>query len=380
MKRTSFRKRASCPASRCSALAAVRLRRRPTRTTASGDGDGSGSDGGLSAAPQRRRRLLPGEGARAPGPSASRTPTPASTVNYDPVGSGDGRENFVTGGFPLRRLRLRPRSTTRASSPRPRSAAAARPIEVPAYVCPIAVVFNLPGVDGLNLSPDTIARHLRRQDHLVGRPGDRRGEPGRRRCPSAAITPVHRSDESGTTEQLHRLPHRGRARRLGRRRRRGVARSRRRRGRRRHLRRRPAGHATARTRSATPTPSQAGDLAGRQRRGRRRVRRARRPRPPPRSSRPPAARRGPPARPTWPSTLDRTTTEAGAYPVVLTSYLLACPTYDDAGRRPTSSRVTRPTSSATRARSRPPPRPAPRRSRAELPTRRRSIIDGITAG
>ena len=28
--------------------------------------------------------------------------------------------------------------------------------------------------------------------------------------------------------------------------------------------------------------------------------------------------------------VDRTTTEAGAYPIVLVSYLIACPTYDDA--------------------------------------------------
>ena len=27
--------------------------------------------------------------------------------------------------------------------------------------------------------------------------------------------------------------------------------------------------------------------------------------------------------------IDRTTTEAGAYPIVLASYLIACPTYDD---------------------------------------------------
>jgi phosphate transport system substrate-binding protein len=27
--------------------------------------------------------------------------------------------------------------------------------------------------------------------------------------------------------------------------------------------------------------------------------------------------------------IDRTTTEAGAYPLMLTSYLIACPTYDD---------------------------------------------------
>ena len=28
--------------------------------------------------------------------------------------------------------------------------------------------------------------------------------------------------------------------------------------------------------------------------------------------------------------VDRTTTESGAYPLILLSYLLACPTYDDA--------------------------------------------------
>ena len=27
--------------------------------------------------------------------------------------------------------------------------------------------------------------------------------------------------------------------------------------------------------------------------------------------------------------IDRTTTAAGAYPLMLTSYLIACPTYDD---------------------------------------------------
>ena len=36
--------------------------------------------------------------------------------------------------------------------------------------------------------------------------------------------------------------------------------------------------------------------------------------------------------------IDRTTTDEGAYPLMLTSYLIACPTYDDRPR-PTSSRA-----------------------------------------
>ena len=37
--------------------------------------------------------------------------------------------------------------------------------------------------------------------------------------------------------------------------------------------------------------------------------------------------------------LDRDTTEAGAYPIVLASYLLACKTYEEPAARPTWSRA-----------------------------------------
>ena len=51
-----------------------------------------------------------------------------------------------------------PTSTTpRASSPPPRSAAAADALEVPDYISPIALVYNLDGVDELQLSAKTIA-------------------------------------------------------------------------------------------------------------------------------------------------------------------------------------------------------------------------------
>ena len=45
-------------------------------------------------------------------------------------------------------------------------------------------------------------RHLLRQDHQVERPGDRGRQPGRSSCPSTAITPVHRSDDSGTQDNF----------------------------------------------------------------------------------------------------------------------------------------------------------------------------------
>ena len=70
--------------------------------------------------------------------------------------------------------------------------------------------------------------------------------------------------------------------------------------------------------------------------------------------------------------VDRTTTESGAYPLLLTSYLIACQTYDDAERRRRWSRASCPTSSPRRA-SRPrPTRPAPRRSTPVCPMRQRA--------
>ena len=67
--------------------------------------------------------------------------------------------------------------------------------------------------------------------------------------------------------------------------------------------------------------------------------------------------------------VDRKTTESGAYPIVLVSYVIACPSYDDAKTRRRSSRATCPTSSAATARPPPPRQPAPRRCRASSATR-----------
>ena len=56
---------------------------------------------------------------------------------------------------------------------------------------------------------ETIGADLRRQDHHVERPGDRRRTTTASTCPTRPITPVHRSDDSGTTDELHRLPDQG---------------------------------------------------------------------------------------------------------------------------------------------------------------------------
>jgi phosphate transport system substrate-binding protein len=81
---------------------------------------------------------------------------PQATVNYDPVGSGGGREQFTTGGvdFAGSDAPLDDEELTAAAEVCGDSGV----FELPNYISAIAVVYNLPGVEELNLSPATVAK------------------------------------------------------------------------------------------------------------------------------------------------------------------------------------------------------------------------------
>jgi phosphate transport system substrate-binding protein len=122
------------------------------------------------------------------------------TVNYDPSGSGAGVEQFNAGALDFA-------GSDSALDPEKGEVDAAKQrcganaLEVPDYVSPIAVVYNLDGVDELNLSAKTISAIF---DGLVTKWDDaaiKAENPGAK-LPSSAITPVHRSDESGTTKNF----------------------------------------------------------------------------------------------------------------------------------------------------------------------------------
>lgn len=123
------------------------------------------------------------------------------TVNYDPVGSGDGRTNFIEGG-----VSFAGSDSYLTDDEGELSAAKERcngedPIEVPAYVSPIAVAFNVEGVDALNLDADTIAQIF---DGKITNWNDKAiaDQNPDVELPDLAITPVHRSDDSGTTKNF----------------------------------------------------------------------------------------------------------------------------------------------------------------------------------
>jgi phosphate transport system substrate-binding protein len=125
---------------------------------------------------------------------------PSVTVNYNPTGSGAGVEQFLAGGVDFA-------GSDAALDPMQGQIEAARkrcrsdPIEVPDYVSPIAIVYNLPGVHHLRLDARTISRIFagritRWDDPAIEATNDGAQLPGSR------ITPVHRSDSSGTTENV----------------------------------------------------------------------------------------------------------------------------------------------------------------------------------
>ncbi len=124
---------------------------------------------------------------------------PGVTVNYDPVGSGGGREQFVSGGtdFAGSDAALDEEELAAAQE----RCAGGEVFELPNYISPIAVVYNLEGVDELNLSPETVAGIFDQQITTWNDPAIAADNPGVT-LPDLPITPVNRSDESGTTENF----------------------------------------------------------------------------------------------------------------------------------------------------------------------------------
>jgi len=124
-----------------------------------------------------------------------------TTVEYDPVGSGGGRDTFIAGGSQFA-------GSDRAFDEEELAAdefAACVPgtgvVQIPAYISPIAVVFNLEGVEELNMSADVIAGIFAEQITSWDDPAIAALNDGVE-LPATNITPVHRSDESGTTENF----------------------------------------------------------------------------------------------------------------------------------------------------------------------------------
>jgi phosphate transport system substrate-binding protein len=123
--------------------------------------------------------------------------SPDATISYDPVGSGGGREQFVSGGvdFAGSDSALADDELTGAAD---RCGGQDNLIEIPVYISPIAIIYNLDGVDNLQLSPETAAKIFAQKITKWNDPAIAADNPDAK-LPDQRISPVNRSDESGTT-------------------------------------------------------------------------------------------------------------------------------------------------------------------------------------
>jgi phosphate transport system substrate-binding protein len=124
---------------------------------------------------------------------------PGVTFSYDPVGSGGGREQFLAGGTDFA-------GSDSAMTDEELASAAGRcgtsgVFELPNYISAIAVVYNLDGVEDLNVSPATLAGIFNGSITTWNDPAIASDNP-QATLPSTAITPVHRGDKSGTTKNF----------------------------------------------------------------------------------------------------------------------------------------------------------------------------------
>lgn len=126
-----------------------------------------------------------------------------ATVNYDPQGSGAGRSAFISGGADFAGsdsyLKDEELSGTFALCN-------GKAIDIPVYISPIAMVYNVSGVKSLQLDASTIAQIFsgkitKWNDKKIAAQNDGVS------LPNATIDPVHRSDDSGTTNNFTNYLH-----------------------------------------------------------------------------------------------------------------------------------------------------------------------------
>ncbi|WP_136708589.1 phosphate ABC transporter substrate-binding protein PstS [Agromyces sp. H66] len=129
------------------------------------------------------------------------TANPDVTIDYDPSGSGAGRETFLEGASDFAGSDRAFKDEEIAAGGFAKCAPDSSIIELPLYVSPIAVIFNLEGVDTLNLEPATLAGIFAGTITNWNDPAIAATNDGVT-LPDLAITPVHRSDDSGTTENF----------------------------------------------------------------------------------------------------------------------------------------------------------------------------------
>jgi phosphate ABC transporter phosphate-binding protein len=126
---------------------------------------------------------------------------PGKGVSYNPTGSGAGREQFIAGHVdfagadsPLVADQIGPAAKRCDGNPA---------WDLPLVFGPVALVYNLPGVQKLVLSSDALAKVLSGRIAVWNDPILAALNPGVA-LPNTKIVPIYRSDSSGTTDNVQK--------------------------------------------------------------------------------------------------------------------------------------------------------------------------------
>jgi phosphate transport system substrate-binding protein len=122
-----------------------------------------------------------------------------AAVNYDGQGSGNGRTQFIQKQVPLAG------SDSHLSGDQVAAAdarcAGGKAVNIPMVLTPVAIVYNVKGVDTLTLTPAILARVFSGKITSWNDPAIAAANSGVS-LPATSITPVHRATDSGTTDNF----------------------------------------------------------------------------------------------------------------------------------------------------------------------------------
>ena len=124
------------------------------------------------------------------------TANPDVKVQYNPVGSGAGRKGFLAEQYQFAGSDSAMDEEEQADAAKVCGTDGA--VQVPGYISPIAVAFNLPGVEHVNMDADTIAQVFTGKIKKWNEKPVADLNPSLK-LPDELITVVRRSDGSGTT-------------------------------------------------------------------------------------------------------------------------------------------------------------------------------------
>lgn len=129
------------------------------------------------------------------------TENPRATVIYAPEGSGAGRDAFMGGGADFAGSDKPFRLAENVAGAFDKCADGSIALDLPVYISPIAIAFNVDGVESLHLTPEVLAAIF--IGDITTWSDDRiTALNPRAALPDLQITAVHRSDNSGTTENF----------------------------------------------------------------------------------------------------------------------------------------------------------------------------------